>query len=370
MRLPSIKHIQSTPLADLCACIKYLRFLYNPEVRGSRRRKLTSLGTKESKTADRLKIIRADAFEQSHAIRWLTALVARGDNLILTELDSEARECLVEDAAALLAACAGTASSGPITRSYTFGPSPLGEEVSLKLRDAPIENGDYGTVGAQTWGGACVIADMILEDPDRFGLPLYGSRKKMGEPFRIIELGAGTGLVGLTVAKLLELRHVRTEIVLSDFHPSILNNLRSNVGSTFPSTNTSCVDVSVVPLDWSSYSSASADSSLGTFDLVLGADIVYESTHAVWIKGCLQKLLQPNAYFHLVIPLRHTHSAESSTVNQVFGDSIPDPVFVIVDQEQFSCDAHSDTDLRMVHGDRAVEVEYAYYKINWKSSSE
>ncbi|KAL5494580.1 hypothetical protein ACEPAI_41 [Sanghuangporus weigelae] len=380
-RLPNSKSISVTPLADLRSCVDYLRFLYNPEVRGSKRRKGPAAGSMQSEEnpdSDRVRALRADAFERAHAIRWLTSLVARGDDLAsATETSSglrddgnenAVRERLIDDAAALLAACAGTAGSGRLSRSYAFGPTPRGERVSLTLTDTPFENGDYSSVGAQTWGGACVMADMIFESPEQFDLPAPGAGENIDaeHAFRILELGAGTGLVGLAIIKLMELRNIRADVVLTDFYPSVLANLRSNVAVNSPSSSGDRLRVFVPFLDWSTYASKSSSESehLGSFDLIVGADIVYESEHAMWIKSCLEKLLRTNAHFHLVIPLRHTHTVESSTVEQVFGEEAPDKKFEIIHQERFSCDAHSDGDSRLM--DRGDEVEYAYYKIGWK----
>ncbi|KAL5536141.1 hypothetical protein ACEPAF_4246 [Sanghuangporus sanghuang] len=379
--LPSSKNIPVTPLADLRSCVDYLRFLYNPEVRGSKRKKGPTAGSmlsEENPDSDRVRALRADAFERAHAIRWLTSLVARGDDLAnATETSSglrdggnenAVRERLIEDAASLLAACAGTAGSGRLSRSYVFGPSPCSERATLTLTDAPLENGDYSSVGAQTWGGACVMADMIFESPEQFDLPAAraGGNIDAEHAFRILELGAGTGLVGLAIMKLMELRNIRSDVVLTDFYPSVLANLRSNVAVNFPSSSGDRLRVFVSSLDWSTYASKSSSERehLGSFNLVVGADIVYESEHAMWIKSCLEKLLRTNAHFHLVIPLRRTHTAESSTVERVFGEGAPDNKFEIIHQERFSCDAHSDGDSRSM--DRGDEVEYAYYKVGWK----
>ena len=63
------------------------------------------------------------------------------------------------------------------------------------------------------------------------------------------------------------------------------------------------------------------------FDVILRADIIYESQHALWIKSCLTKLLRKpsstipsdiSSTLHLVIHLRATHVVESNTNEQVF----------------------------------------------------
>ncbi|KAJ2929326.1 hypothetical protein H1R20_g7768, partial [Candolleomyces eurysporus] len=101
--------------------------------------------------------LRADTFELNYVVNWLTALISRSE---------------------------GTASAGTLHRTFRFPcPSPLGTDpgdsdmgsyVTVSLRDVPLDIQDYGSVGAQTWGGACVL-----------------------------KLGAGTGLVSLVVTRIM-----------------------------------------------------------------------------------------------------------------------------------------------------------------------
>ena len=95
---------------------------------------------------------------------------AKSSNRLRTKQD------LVEEAAAILAMCAGTASAGVITRQFVFNRGWEAEDASItvELTDGPLDNQDYGSVGAQTWGGACIMAEMIVENPLAFGLGAKG----------------------------------------------------------------------------------------------------------------------------------------------------------------------------------------------------
>ncbi|KAK0232563.1 putative methyltransferase-domain-containing protein [Armillaria fumosa] len=326
-RLPPIKKITCQSPQDLSQCLLYLRSIYNPPVRGSKRRRPDCKADFVLDASDKW---RSDSFERSYAIRWLTALVSQVE-FLEEELQNNV---LIEQAAALLAICSGTAGAGVIRRDFVFSPGA----IEVRLTDVPLENQDFGSVGAQTWGGACVLAEAIVEDPAAFGLQTG---------IRVLELGAGTGLVSITVGKLLE---GNVKIVATDFYPSVLDNLKANIEHNFPQP--ASVAISSTFLDWAE--SDNHDDSLDMpFDVVLGADIVYDPQHAVWIKACLQKFLRKGAIFHLVIPLRPTFAKESITVESAFRDGD----LVVLSKESIVCDAEN--------GISDEVVEYAYYKIGW-----
>ena len=366
-----MRHVGSYPIDDLSKALTYLRHLYIPEVRGSRRRRSKSGPGQSPSTEEALDELRLDAFEQSYAIKWLTALISQWSSDADADADSRARESLIQTAAALLAICSGTAAAGILTRDFIFTPhSAPSSPIKVHIRDVPLDNSDYGSVGAQTWGGACVLAEMVVDDPSAFNLLPFNA------PVRVLELGAGTGLVSIIIAKLFLASPTpsppATDIVATDYYPSVLANLSHNILSNFPSSPPSAsISLSSHSLDWSLFPSLPTPPELSTpFDLILGADIIYEPHHAFWIKSCLARLLRkPNTtpgpkspMFHLVIPLRSTHSSESQTVETVFGTTKTDANtsnldLRIISRETIICDARD--------GSAQEQVEYAYYRIGW-----
>lgn len=325
----------------------------------------------------------SDDFERSYALRWLTCLIAQlynADDHQETVISLDHREILIQEAASLLALCSGTAGAGSFVREFNFAsayspsPSRIAEAVStikVQLRDVPLDNHDYGSVGAQTWGGACVLSAEIAENPSKFGLCC--------DQLRVLELGAGTGLVSLTVAKLLEQWGKKAFILATDFFPSVLSNLESNIRLNFPHLRPSDpTQIEASFLDWSHHHSLSSQRQHSTFDqpfdLIVGADIIYEDKHAEWIKHCLEALLKkpsagghaPTPKFHLVIPLRHTHENESHSVEVVFpraDDQVEgEKRLCILHKEIISCDGRRGNERP---GNAEEEVEYAYYHIGW-----
>jgi hypothetical protein len=442
-RLPPIKTLNNVPPGLLHEAIQYLQIVYNPEIHTSRRiildhhvsvpaPKTTPNGGRPSHDAGsvnekitmdpELHSIRVDAFEHAYVVRWLTALIAQkttlrddeehDDDDDVKKIDkgdhdhkgAPSQESLVQSAAALLAICAGAASAGKRTRTYVLC------GVRVRLTDVALQNDDFGSVGAQTWGSACVLAEMIAEAPARFGFcgggddtgntndqALVLSHRGGGGPrvegaaaIRVLELGAGTGLVSLTIGKILETscgccccrcrchcerdNSRRAEIVASDFYPPALENLRLNIQRNFPSkcnhdsAQGHDLSISAHFLNWEEEATADPTDStraLGApfdvpFDEVFGADVVYELEHATWIRACLERFLRLTGRFHLVMPLREGFARESATVERVFPHAEdmmePGPTLCITQKEYITCEAWPDG---------KGEVEYVHYTIQW-----
>ena len=416
-QLPPIAKIKAVSLQDVTNAIGYLRLLYNPEVRGTRRldRKVVftanHIATEPTQAFNEaqepivkhtssisfdlsLDALRADEFERAYAIRWMTALIARADTLAAREASSlagdsassdayeDAWENAIQDVAALLAVCAGTASAGLVSRSFTFR-QKSGREVKVQITDVPLENQDYSSVGAQTWGSACLLAEMIVDNPAAFSLDPARRSKDMTI---VLELGAGTGLVSLTIWGLLKGYAegnpngcYNSSVVATDFHPSVLQNLQSNIAfNTATSSESSPVSISAHHLDWSDLPSPQYIHPFEQpFDLIFGADVVYEIEHAKWIKSCVERFLRKPIsgelvpQFHLMIPLRPTHAAESQTVEKVFPfapESTAGPILLtastlgIISKEIILCDMQEGLRSRAAAGNL---VEYVHYTIAW-----
>lgn len=157
-------------------------------------------------------------------------------------------------------------------------------------------------VGVQTWAAAIVLSDLLVCSPHEVhcGLPDRSSTSSNGvQPLEVAELGAGTGLVGIVCAKLLQERsqalstahqdEAPSSVVLTDYHPRVLDNLRRNVEANFTAHLSESVEVQ--SLDWSHYHPFSSERDKGTYDLLLAADVVYAQEHATWLYSAMQALL-------------------------------------------------------------------------------
>jgi len=293
-------------------------------------------------------VLRSDAFEREFAIRWLAAFAARSDAWVYGDTDDEveqdARAALVDEAASLLASFAGEdEDEEALTRTFSFSIyADEGEEgkgasdtVEVELNDAPLLSEDHTSVGLQSWGSSIMFAERMCAEPETY----FGSGFDE-KSLRILELGAGTGMLSIAAAKLLSrssFLYPEVEIVATDYHAEVLSNLHTNVRTNFPpsSPSSSTVPVLVTKLDWQApeYILAPLDK---PFDIVLAADVVYQPEHAQWIKACVERVLRrppsgsaspsysdetdEGGAFWLIIPVRSTgrHEGMVDTVEAVF----------------------------------------------------
>ncbi|KAL6307755.1 putative methyltransferase-domain-containing protein, partial [Sparassis latifolia] len=270
-------------------------------------------------------VLRSDSFERDFVIRWLTGFAARSDVWVASgadSADSDARMELVDAAASLLASFTGKddEEEEPITRIFAF---PGAHPVEVELNDAPLLSTDHTSVGLQSWASAIVLSERICADPKAFSLSCSAAN-----PLRVLELGAGTGLLSIVAAKVFQQQqqqhpHVHPATVLAtDFHQSVLANLQTNIDANFPCPPSSSLlsppCISLQALDWQF--PVYEDALASPFDVILAADVVYHPHHPQWIRACVQRLLAPKGVFWLIIALRPTgrHEGMSDTVTEVF----------------------------------------------------
>ncbi|GAA5914886.1 hypothetical protein JCM6882_008099 [Rhodosporidiobolus microsporus] len=320
-----------------------------------------------------------DGFERRYARGWLERVVAIGLRVIGRGEDEEGEwEEVVEKASGLLAFLSGPSAQGSSSTTYllpsppalshpTFSilptPPPTrpasatpfshpsdsapsstspGPSISLTIRDTTLLS---NSTGHRTWGAAALLAQSLASSPSLFFPP--SSASSPFRPLRVLELGSGTGLVGLTAGSVLS-RLSRTAVVtLTDGGPepaSVLSNLAENVGSNVGALEG--VQVEVQELDWREFFPLEEGGKGKTvpeeekYDVVLASDVAYEPGMAEALHAAVAGLLrfpppsspsstsnapssstssdQPSSAFHLIIPLRRTHTHETATVDRLF----------------------------------------------------
>ncbi|KAG8755707.1 hypothetical protein FRC12_010807 [Ceratobasidium sp. 428] len=108
------------------------------------------------------------------------------------------------------------------------------------------------------------------------------------------------------------------------------------------------------------------------FDIIFGADVVYELSHATLVHDVVQRLLRkpsydpqlPPAYFHLIMPLRPTHADEATSVDQTF-PRVEDVHAQRDGEDEVLAIVRTETYARSAGIGRADEVQYVYYRMAW-----
>lgn len=199
--------------------------------------------TDTQQVLDSLSRLTAAVSRSSRAV----ALAHRRGAVALVSHWLRADDDAVVDAA--VAAVASLASQDTrAARTYTFGQSG----VALRLADGSQCDG----LGWRAWRGALVLADLLVTCPQ----VVAGKR--------VVELGAGLGLAGLTAARVGALSVVLTD---SEVSAALLDNVQRNDLQDA---------VRVRRLDWEDMGSDVGDASSLQTDVILGSDVVYGPEHA------------------------------------------------------------------------------------------
>lgn len=341
--LPRLKDEPSS--IDIFRALVYLANLYSPQsltrtetnFHASVDADKEAIGSNEYDVLahqDALDSAKVDDNEKRYAMNWLTRLIGSGLYWVGDEAESTCADALLDLAGRILGGHASLEEAGAICREFRF---PLDEPVfipeadalahpavglpeiiEIVLRDDPLPPSDSqsesttkdetgssqdaaAAVGVQTWGAAIVVSDVLVRHPALFHPALASSNSHR---LRIAELGAGTGLLGMVAAKMLQQRNISADIVLTDYHSQVLKNLEHNVQENFPTDRTesalsSEVSLAVEHLDWLQIHrkvlQGIADAEYANqpkYDLLLLADVIYAPEHAVWIRSSIETLLR------------------------------------------------------------------------------
>lgn len=260
----------------------------------------------------------------SGTLAWLTRLVA---SPLAYLSDAESEEVLRRASEVMSRACGRTAMPD-LTRTFvlpsikvpgggggggedTPGVEKGSDSVEITLFE-PTLTAD--ALGLKTWCTSFLLARVlgrILADPvpgsgprastsprPENGLPTLTDGKRDEEnDWRgktVLELGSGTGLVGLAAAKILP---GPPSVTLTDYLPEITANLRRNVETNVrgaaAATTTGRGSVRVAMLDWTEPAESPVDGE--RFDLVLASDFLYHPAHAPLVVAMLTRFSRPPA---------------------------------------------------------------------------
>ncbi|GAA5802710.1 hypothetical protein HPULCUR_008184 [Helicostylum pulchrum] len=193
----------------------------------------------------------------------------------------------MERASRLLAHMSGRGAAGSITRTWHIpylNNDGVRQELLVPLHEPCYVGND---LGFKTWGAAPMMAKKLLQEKI---IPNLNSSV-------VLELGTGTGMVGLICDHL-----GASEIHVTDYHPRVLENVAYNVQLNNSKAIVSKLDFIEVAND------QSPEWKDKKFDIIVASDLLYEMEHAEHLPIAVEKLMKNDFYF--MIPLRYTHMAE------------------------------------------------------------
>ncbi|SCU92646.1 LAFA_0F11958g1_1 [Lachancea sp. 'fantastica'] len=179
-----------------------------------------------------------------------------------------------------------------------------GLQSSIRLHE-PALTAD--NLGLKTWGASLVLAQKLCQKNEMW----TGNNHHL----RVLELGAGTGLVGIALLK--KLCEIGKGSIAASFHltdlPEIVPNLKKNVQLN-NCDESGQLEVFVDVLDWTDPSSFESQHGCKKFDVVLIADPIYSPQHPEWIVNMMTRFLAPHGTAYLEVPVRAKYAAERQTL--------------------------------------------------------
>lgn len=220
--------------------------------------------------------------------------------------------------------------TGDVAGSASDGSDEDSPQVDISIHE-PALTAD--NLGFKTWAASYVLARNwrnLLHNVPSIELCQYQKHK---QPDLMLELGAGTGLVGLAAAAVLGVR-----ILLTDL-PLISSNLARNIKDNATSIGTAGAEASVAILDWSQpedvlpvqleevndhkeflHASVKTEQGLDAV-VVVAADPIYSMEHPVMLVNAIKQHLSkiPEARVIIGIPIREAYVEERALFRKQMG---------------------------------------------------
>ncbi|EEB06052.1 methyltransferase Rrg1 [Schizosaccharomyces japonicus yFS275] len=226
--------------------------------------------------------------EEKRVLDWMIRLMAA--NLEWLD-DMDEREDVMMEMSARIAERSGRMSAPTKTRNFT-----LPTEETIVIREPRLT---YESLGFKTWGSAPLLTRNLY----RWG-PADPS-------ISVLELGAGTGLMGIGAATMLGWQVVCTDL------PVIVDNLRYNVEQNAKHIAKRGGSVSAQVLDWTNPPPTDGEDApawaVRKYNRVMVSDCLYETQFAELCIALILRFLRPDGVLLTEYPLRETTLEEIAT---------------------------------------------------------
>ncbi|KAI9932226.1 hypothetical protein AWENTII_010564 [Aspergillus wentii] len=239
------------------------------------------------------------AVQENGVPRYLTSIIASTLSWLGTD---ELRETVWDAAAARLSERSGRAAMPAMSRMFQV-PTPSGEDLTITLHEPSIT---ADNLGMKTWVSSYLLSrrlHSLVESTPRL-VPSEATSPKTEKTLRALELGSGTGLVGLAFAAL---RGKSATTHLTDL-PDIVPNLARNAALNVELLNSTNASITTGVLDWS-VTSEQLPPAEEQYDIILAADPLYSPKHPKWLVDTVARWLSRGLGARVVfeMPLRDAY---------------------------------------------------------------
>ncbi|CDM31557.1 hypothetical protein DTO013E5_2161 [Penicillium roqueforti] len=261
-------------------------------------------------TAD---VVKGPVVQPAGVTRYLTSIIASP----LAWLDNdELRGAIWDAAAARLSERSGRTAMPAMSRIFTV-PTSSGEEYTLTLHEPSLT---ADNLGMKTWVSSYLLSRRLHNlgsPPALVTSSATPSTLKPQKPLRALELGAGTGLVGLSFAAL---QGESATVHLTDL-PEIVPNLAHNAALNVELLNRTGATVTTGLLDWS-VTPSPLPIAEEQFDVILAADPLYSPKHPKWLVDTIKPWLSRALDARVVVemPLRDAYLPQVNEFRQRMGE--------------------------------------------------
>jgi predicted nicotinamide N-methyase len=167
-----------------------------------------------------------------------------------------------------------------------------GQTAVVELHEPSLTSDN---LGFKTWTSSVLLSRRLVS------LSRYLPRSLT----RVLELGAGTGLVGIAAACVWGVNVTLTDL------PEILPNLRRNIDKNLKLTQSCGGNACALPLDWSDETKA-PEADNDRYPVILAADPLYSPDHPQMLAKTVQRWLRrdPESSLIIELPLRPGYQQE------------------------------------------------------------
>ncbi|KAI1127460.1 putative methyltransferase-domain-containing protein [Nemania abortiva] len=269
---------QRPSFEDLLACLKKLHI--EPPIWNHAASKSSLQENQENSARHRRDVVSYLASIVSSSLHWIK--------------QDDHKEMIWEEASRCLSQRCGRAGMGEITRRWPFQNRLVPFE--LIVREPPI-TGD--SLGHKTWASSFLMAQLLdgLTSGSLAHLLASGRR----EALKVLELGSGTGLLGIATAAMWQ-----ADVVLSDL-PGIMPNLNHNIEQNRATVERLGGKLGSSTLTWGCENgNGIIFSQENQFSIILVADGIYDDDHPALLSSAIhQQLLDsPDSRAIVMVPIR------------------------------------------------------------------